>query len=273
MYKLVFIDIDGTLLTSQHTISGGTHAAIRRITELNNMMVVLTTARPPQAVERLYNQLNLQTPVVCFNGALVLEILHHNSYENILQSITIDPGLLPFVNNSLAANDVNISYYKSGEWFSDRDDNWIKQEVEITGTKATILNMQSQIENWITKKEGPHKVLLMGEPNQIDSIEPVFKNMIGDQLNIFKSKPTYLEVMNSLASKTTAIKFLMEKYSVAREEVIAIGDNYNDIEMLQLAGLGIAMENAPAAVKAHADFITFDNDSEGIQAALDRFVK
>jgi Cof subfamily protein (haloacid dehalogenase superfamily) len=272
MYKLVFIDIDGTLLTSQHTISKGTRAAIRRITGINNIVVVLTSARPPQAVKGLYDSLGLQNPVTCFNGALILENLLDENYSNPLRSITIDPELLGFFRNSLEVDGVNTSFYKSGEWFSATFDNWIKQEEEITGTKAAILNMDVQISNWIKKKEGPHKVLFMGEPVLIESIQEILRTSIGDRLNIYKSKPTYLEVSAALASKTAAVNFLMEKYSISREEVIAIGDNYNDIEMLQMAGLGIAMGNAPAAVKAQADFITLDNDSEGIQVALDRFI-
>jgi Cof subfamily protein (haloacid dehalogenase superfamily) len=272
MYKLVFIDIDGTLLTSQHNISKGTHAAIRRITRINKIKVVLTTARPPQAVKGLYDSLGLQTPVTCFNGALILENLLDENYSNPLRSITIDPELLDFTRNNLEGNGVNTSFYKSGEWFSANFDNWIKQEEEITGTKAAILNMDVQISYWIKKKEGPHKVLFMGEPGQIETIQENLRSKIGDLLNIYQSKPTYLEVSAALASKTNAIKLLMEKYSIAREEVIAIGDNYNDIEMLQMAGWGIAMGNAPAAVKAQADFITLDNDSEGIQVALDRFI-
>jgi Cof subfamily protein (haloacid dehalogenase superfamily) len=220
----------------------------------------------------LYDSLGLQTPVTCFNGALILENLLDENYSNPLRSITIDPELLDLTRNSVECNGVNTSFYKSGEWFSAVGDSWIKQEEEITETKAAILNIDLLIKDWIKKKEGPHKVLFMGEPGQIESIQEILKARIGERLNIYKSKPTYLEVSASLASKTNAIKFLMEKYSIAREEVVAIGDNYNDIEMLQMAGLGIAMGNAPAAVKAQADFTTLDNDSEGIQAAFDRFI-
>jgi hydroxymethylpyrimidine pyrophosphatase-like HAD family hydrolase len=79
--------------------------------------------------------------------------------------------------------------------------------------------------------------------------------------------------MNGIASKTSAIIFLLEQYGLTKNDVLAIGDNYNDIEMLQFAGMGIAMGNAPAAVKVHAQYIIFDNDSDGIKSALDKFIK
>lgn len=92
------------------------------------------------------------------------------------------------------------------------------------------------------------------------------------QLSIYKSKATYLEIKNIAASNKMAINYLLKQYHVTPNEVIAIGNNYNDIEMLQMAGLGVAMGNAPEEVKAHADYITLDNDSDGISFALEQFI-
>lgn len=152
-------------------------------------------------------------------------------------------------------------------------DGWIKVEEQITGTKAVILNMDMQIQEWANQNEGPHKILLMGESGQIDKIEPVLKKITFNRPNIYKSKPTYLEIMSDPASKTSAIIFLITKYGLTNKDVLAIGDNYNDIEMLRFAGMGIAMGNAPDQVKAHAKYITLDNDSDGVKFALDAFIK
>lgn len=146
-------------------------------------------------------------------------------------------------------------------------------EEQITGTKAVILNMDMQIQEWANQNEGPHKILLMGESGQIDKIEPVLKKITFNRPNIYKPKPTYLEIMSDPASKTLAIIFLLTKYGLTNKDVLAIGDNYNDIEMLRFAGMGIAMGNAPDQVKAHAKYITLDNDSDGVKFALDAFIK
>jgi Cof subfamily protein (haloacid dehalogenase superfamily) len=269
MYKILFIDIDGTLLTSDHKISSGTLSAIQRVRKVNKIKVILTSARPPQAVKKIYSQLDLDSPVVYFNGALILQ----KNDSCLLHTATVNTSFLGVINNAAVQYKLSISFYKTDEWFSDNLNSWIDQEEQITGVKATIVNSNSQIEKWKNESEGPHKILLMGEPRDIDLIEPVLKEHTGHQLNIYKSKPTYLEIMNGSASKKSAMLFLLEKYGLTDKDVMAIGDNYNDIEMLQYAGLGIAMGNSPEEVKAHARFITLDNDSDGIKFALDKFVK
>lgn len=272
MYKLIFIDVDGTLLTSNHKISDGTLSVIRRISEINQIPVILTTARPPQAVEKIHIQLNLNSPIVCFNGALIIQIKEPGNFRS-LRSSSVNASLVSTINSAASEYKVSVNFYKSGEWFCNNHDDWIQQEEKITGTRATILNTSLQIQKWIYDNDGPHKILLMGEPDEIDKIEPILKSHTGHELNIYKSKPTYLEITNGIASKTSAIIFLLEQYGLTKNDILAIGDNYNDIEMLQFAGMGIAMGNAPAAVKAHAQYITSDNDSDGIKSALNKFIK
>jgi hypothetical protein len=271
LYQLIFIDIDGTLLTSEHTISAGTLAAIERVSNRNNIPVILTTARPPQAIEKIYTQLHLHSPAVCFNGALILDKDNSGNFY-YLSTSAIDTTFLNTIQDTALQYPVSISFYKWDKWFSHQYDHWINQEEDITDTKAIITNTQLLIQQWITEHDGPNKILLMGAPDDIDAVEQVLKNVTHHQLNIYKSKPTYLEIMNSAASKKAAIRFLLDRYQLNYEHVLAIGDNYNDIEMLQLAGLGIAMGNAPDAVKACADFVTLSNDAEGIQFALDKFL-
>jgi Cof subfamily protein (haloacid dehalogenase superfamily) len=272
MYKLIFIDIDGTLLTSDHIISKGTLSAIERVSNVHHIPVILATARPPQAIEKIYNQLCLHSPAVCFNGALILD---RNTTGNFyfLQTSTIDSNFLNPIYNTALQFSVNISFYKEDQWFTNQHDYWIQQEEQITETKAIITNISLQIDQWINENNGPNKILLMGAPDEIDKVELALKNATHHQLNIYKSKPTYLEIMNNTASKKAAIHFLLNKYNLSYENVLAFGDNFNDIEMLQLAGVGIAMGNAPVAVQACADFVTLSNDAEGIQFALDKFIQ
>jgi Cof subfamily protein (haloacid dehalogenase superfamily) len=269
--RFIFLDIDGTLLTSDHRISRGTITAIQRVNNFHNIQVVLTTARPPQAIRNIYKRLELKTPAVCFNGALIIEKAGEIQ-TSILHSQCIDASQLYPIYAAASNPHLNISFYKNEDWISDKMDAWVRQEEEITETEALIQNAGVTIQKWTESQTGPHKILLMGEPHEIDITEKNLNQLIGNSLNISKSKPTYLEIMNSSASKTSAINFLLGKYAMTPQEILAIGDNFNDIEMLRLAGIGIAMGNAPEEVKKHADFVTLDNNSEGIQWALDTFI-
>jgi len=91
-------------------------------------------------------------------------------------------------------------------------------------------------------------------------------------LSISKSKPTYLEIMPLNVSKQCAINLLCLKYNIKKSEVFAVGDNFNDIEMIRFAGFGVAMGNAPEDVKKYADFVTYTNDEDGVAYAIEKFI-
>jgi HAD-superfamily hydrolase, subfamily IIB len=112
----------------------------------------------------------------------------------------------------------------------------------------------------------------MADQNEIEVLNTKIKDYNSNNLNIYLSKPTYLEMMPNNASKTSAIEVLCKKYDIQRSEVIAIGDNYNDINMIEFAGLGIAMGNAPDAVKQYADDITLSNDEDGVAVAIKKYI-
>jgi Cof subfamily protein (haloacid dehalogenase superfamily) len=270
MYKIIFLDIDGTILSSENTILAGTIQALKRVTDLN-IPVILITARPPAAVSDIYHQLNLNTPVVCLNGALITGNPATANFE-VLYSSVINATTAEKIKSLISGTDISLNFYQLGEWLTNERNKWITTEEQITGTTVLIRELNTYLEKWRLEKTGPQKILLIGEYRKIDSLEKQLTSLFDDQLNIYKSKPDYLEIMNRDASKISAIKFLIKKFELNREQVLAIGDNYNDIEMLRFAGMGIAMGNAPDAVKEAAQFVTLNNDSEGIQFALDKFI-
>lgn len=271
MYRLVCIDIDGTLLTSQNVLSQGTLSAVERVTNINKVPVVLTAARPPQAVERIYAELGLSCPAICFNGALVLNKCRQEDCS-VMQSFTIDGSHLTAVDRIAAAAGTSVHYYKAWQWLTQKRDDWTRQEEVIINKKAMLTDTGLEIETWTAANDGPHKILLMGTESQLESARHLLQKDPGDNLAVYKSKPTYLEITNRQASKAFALSILLKKYGLTPTQAIAIGDQYNDIAMLQLAGLGIAMANAPDDVKDQADFITTSNDEEGIKLALDKFI-
>jgi len=110
----------------------------------------------------------------------------------------------------------------------------------------------------------------MGPPEAINSLESELKNNHPD-ITVYKSKPTYLEIMAQNVLKSSAIAILIKARGVVKEEIVAIGDNYNDIDMLRFAGLGVAMGNAPDEVKSAADIVTLSNDEDGLKVVLEKY--
>ncbi|TID17297.1 hydrolase, partial [Avibacterium paragallinarum] len=114
-----------------------------------------------------------------------------------------------------------------------------------------------------------HKILLMGEATQIEQIEPLLKQQF-PQLSIHRSKKEYLEIMNKAATKANAIQFMAQRAAVDKADIIAFGDNFNDLDMLEYVGLGIAMGNSPEEIKRIAKQITVSNDKDGIAFSLNK---
>ena len=257
-YKAIFIDVDGTLLTDDLLISSGTKKVLEKLSNLG-LLIVIVTARPPDAALPFYHQLNiLNNPIICFNGALIIQD------GTVLYEEYIDSKDVKNILKETEAFVVNRSLYSHCNWFTNDIDRWIKQETEITNVMATTVHFDDLVKDQFC----PNKILCMGEMAEINALEKHLNALDYTHLNIHKSKPTYLEIVNKNASKSKGIIKVLEKYGIHKEAIITIGDNYNDIDMFLLSATSIAMGNAPDDVKNKATIITDTNNNEGIQKAL-----
>lgn len=264
-YKIIFSDIDGTLLNSKHEITEETKLAISNLSK-KKVPVILVSARMPKGIVSLKNELNLDGPIICYNGALVV--------DNELNSMLSKQILIEYIEQICKyAKDENIhvSLYKDDEWYIEKNDEWSEQESKITSIIPNIIDYNILFD--LLKKEhtGVHKVLCMSSPEKIEKFSEILKKNFESELNIYTSKPTYLEIMSKDASKIKAIDFLINQYNIDKKDIIAIGDNYNDIDMIKYAGLGIAMGNAPIEVKESADYITLSNDKDGLAFIINKY--
>jgi len=263
-YRMIFSDIDGTLLNSNHEISQGTIESVQNL----HLPFILVSARMPVGILPLQEKLNINEPLICFSGALVLgaaqadgsrEVLHNKALKSkdVREIYTVITDKFP---------NVSFSAYNKDNWFvPSLEDEWIIQEREIAGTHAQPFNFTNDI-----LPTTINKLLCMGPPEAINSLESELKNNHPD-ITVYKSKPTYLEIMAQNVLKSSAIEILIKASGVAKEEIVAIGDNYNDIDMLRFAGLGVAMGNAPDEVKSAADIVTLSNDEDGLKVVLEKY--
>lgn len=262
MYKAVFIDMDGTLLKSDHTVSDANKQAIQQLLE-KGILVVLISARPLHGILPISKQVVTDNmPVVSLNGGY---IVHNN--EIIYQSAVSLPDTIT-IHKELMGYQVSPMYYSQMEWFAEMDNDRIKKEQKITAVKIKIQPFHETLQQWEEQKSGPNKILIAGDKELIINIEQRLNELHQGKLNIYKSQATYLEVMSLEASKANAIQFLISKYAIDKKEIIAIGDNYNDKGMIEFAGMGIAMGNAPEEIKLVADYVTDTNNNDGVAKAL-----
>ena len=262
MYKAVFIDMDGTLLQSNHSVSDANKHAIQQLQE-KDILVVIISARPLHGILPISKQVVSDSmPIVSLNGGY---IVHNN--EVIFQSAISLPDTVS-IHRELKDIELSSMYYSQMDWFAEIENDRIKKEQRITPVKIKIQPFHETLAGWEKQLSGPNKILIAGDKELIVAIEKRLNELHQGQLNIYKSQPSYLEVMGLAASKAKAIEFLIGKYGIDKNEIIAIGDNYNDKGMIEFAGMGIAMGNAPEEIKLAADYVTETNNNDGVAKAL-----
>ena len=263
MYKAVFIDIDGTLLRDDLTIGEATRRSIQRVYK-KNISVILVSARLLDSIVPVSKAIGTNNyPAVCLNGSYIA-MNEETTYRSV-----IDPEIVIRVQEQARQFNTTIVYYLERERLAEANTQWTEYEQQITDARIKIDSFSNMIKDWKARGTGPNKILIMGDVEQIRLTENLLQSLFYDQLHIYASKPTYLEIINKDASKWSAIRFLINRFNISTAEVIAIGDNFNDKEMISFAGMGVAMGNAPAEIKEVAKFITDTNNNDGVGKVLD----
>lgn len=261
-YEAVFCDIDGTLLTSDHRITERTKAKIQAL-HRSGIPFILVSARMPAAIYPIQEELGIQAPVISYGGALILD-----KNRKTIHSIGLPVSQAQEIQNRVPPenDDYRFCIYSGNTWISsDHTHPIIRREEEIT----KVSSISGTMEALLSKDEKIHKLMCFAPSSFLDSISADLKQTF-PQCTIYKSFHNLLEIMDGRVSKSNAVHILCRYLDVSPQSAVAFGDNYNDIDMLQAVGLGVAMGNAPEEVKAKASEITADNDHEGLLLALNR---
>ncbi len=160
-----------------------------------------------------------------------------------------------------------VTYEGNNKLITEDDNKYIQLELKVNQLeRITPPNIMEYVTFPVAK------YLLAGEPEKVEKAEPIFKQALSKELNIFRSDPFFLEILPLGVDKAYGLERLIKILGISKQDVIACGDGYNDITMLQFAGLGVAMKNATEQTKAAADYITLSNDEDGIAAVIEKFI-
>jgi len=266
MYKAVFLDMDGTLLRADHSVSDATIAMIRDLTT-KGVSVILVSARPLNAVLPTFHKLGLpgHAPVITLNGSYIVE------NERPIFEARVDLDITARVAELVRPFKATIAYYLQREWYAEVSDAWTDHEQRIMDVPLGIAPIGQLIRDWKDRDMAPNKMMVMSESANITDIQQHLRSVFDGKLNIYPSKATYLEVMDSRGSKKNAVRFITGRLGLTPADIIAMGDNYNDAEMIEFASMGVAMGNAPDDIKAKAKYVTDTNNNDGVRKALEKF--
>ena len=266
-YKIVFSDIDGTLLNRNRELSPATITEIKKLK--NKIPFILISSRMPSAMRHLQKELDIEElPLVCYNGGLILV------NNKVVSSTVIPIDILEDLSNWNSEISCHLSLYYQDEWYVPSRDEWAIREQINTKVEPEIKSELEVIKKWKSEQKGAHKIMAMGEELQIDRIRDYLDEKFADQLHLYRSKNTYLEITPKRISKYTAIELLLHRhFNLSSGEAIAFGDNYNDVEMLKNIGCGVAVGNArPETLKAAKQIAEMSFD-DGVAKCLKQLFK
>lgn len=283
-YKLIAIDLDDTLLDSQLKISPRVKALIQEL-RARGVVVTLATGRMFRSSRPIARELGLDLPLITYQGALVKNCLS----DEILVHRTLEKEYAREIIGLAREKELHVNLYLDDELYVEGLSPEGEAYARLAGVPVCLVpdlaglltgrKRESRAdENGAGKSKvvgkgpaGPTKLLLIGDEQYLDKLQAVLKPHYGEKVHITKSKPHFLEFTHPLANKGAALAELAKYYGVSREETMAIGDSFNDLEMLEYAGLGVAMGNARREIQARADYVTAANDEDGVAEALQRF--
>ena len=266
-YKLLVIDVDGTLLNDQKQITPHTKSAILKAQQMG-VHIVLASGRPTGGILPLAKELELNNYggyVISYNGAQIIEM----QTGNLLFEKRINPELIPYLDKKAKKNGFTIFTYLENSLITDcADDPYVQQEANLNNMH---IRQVSNFPNAIDFE--PCKCILASDNEQeLVGLENHWKKKLAGVADVFRSEDYFLEVVPPTVDKGNTLALLMEMLKLTREEVIAIGDGITDVPILQLAGLGVAMGNARDSVKVCASATTLTNEQDGVAVAIEKAI-
>lgn len=271
-FKLLVLDVDGTLLNSNREISERTIKTLKKVQQ-NGVRIALATGRPTYGVLPYAKAIDLDFNdgfIISYNGAKVLEA----STGKVLFERTIDPRMVPYLEKQAERSGCALAFYENDEVVAtDTDNPHIVDEAQMNNMTLrhvdSIAEAMAHLED--DKDTWPTEVILVNDDEQVlAGLEEYLQRHLNGVMDTIHSNPYYLEIVGYQVGKSYAMSALVQKLGISMKEVLAFGDGRADINMLQMAGTGIAMGNAPEEVKRCADYTTLTNDEDGAALAIER---
>lgn len=266
MYKLIAIDMDGTLLREDKSVSERTKNAIKLAKE-KGVYVVIATGRPIDGVSRYLEELDMlgeNDYVLSYNGGLVLK----TKSREVVSKTVLTGADLHYLHNLSKELGVNIHAFSEVHGLmTPKNSKYTEVEANINGIKIAI-NDYSDIED----DHSIIKVMMIDEPEVLQKAIDNLPKEVYEKYTVVRSAPFFLEFLNKKVNKGTGVELLAKHLNIKQEEIMTFGDAGNDLDMIVYAGMGVAMANAFDEVKEAANYITDSNENDGVAKAIEKFV-
>ena len=260
--RMAALDLDGTLLNSDHVVTQRNCEALRQLSK-EGVLVVLVSGRMHQSILPISDQIGLENPIISYNGGMVKhaktgEVFHHTPI-----AATTAMELVDYCDE----RNIHLNFCLDDLLYMRIENAWSELYESRTGVRATAVGN-------LRKLAGgePTKMQVLDTPENVEGLILDFQRDFGDRLYITRTQIEYIEFMNPQVSKGPALKALAARVGVPMRLVVAFGDSYNDMSMMDAVGFSIAMGNAIDELKDSAHYITESNDNDGVAQAVERLL-
>lgn len=261
---MLVLDIDGTIFKKDYTATKRVKDTLKKLVE-KGIKVVLCTGRMYAATKQIAEELGLTTPVICYQGGLVKNFCDN---EQTLWERTMDKTLALDVIKELKKRKVFFNLYINDILMVEEDNYLIRQYVDARNIKYEVVNNCEELD-----LTGVNKILAIDDNTKlIENLQKEMAEKYKDKLYVIRSTPRFCEFSNPEATKGNALRYLAKMWDLNQEEIMACGDQDNDIEMLLAAGTKVAMGNATDDLKKIADYVTDTVDNDGVVKAVEKFI-
>ncbi|QZA32527.1 Cof-type HAD-IIB family hydrolase [Hydrogenibacillus sp. N12] len=260
-FRMVLVDLDGTALTSEKTITPRTRSILTRL-EASGVRVVIATGRAIYSVRTLFQDVPFQGPVIALNGAAIFSGLTGPLWH--VEAIDAEALDLTMAVLGQERRIRNLLFEAPDAYFVSRFDD------EVRTTFADYRNLEPHpLEPDRVRQAPVTNILVRPEEPDKEAVHAYLSALLGAHVRFIRTTWTWLEGLKAGVTKATAMHVLARRFGISPSEIVAVGDEWNDVEMLREAGLGIAMANGSDLAKAAADVIAPPNDEDGLARVLE----
>ena len=265
-YKMIVLDLDGTLTNNKKEITPHTKQALMQA-QAAGVHVVLASGRPTYGIVPLAEELKLKDNggyILAFNGGKIIDCTNNE----VLFEQKLDEQLVPILFQEAQKAGMEIlTYQGEGIAATNKDDEYVQHEAFINKMPVT------QYDDFLNQLVYPiNKCLIVGDPTPLHELEIRLAKELEGKMDVYRSADFFLECVPLGIDKARSLDRLISSLGISREEVIACGDGYNDLSMIRFAGLGVAMANAAKDIQSEADFVTLSNEEDGVAHVVERFI-
>lgn len=265
-YKMIVLDLDGTLTNNKKEITPRTKQALMQA-QAAGVHVVLASGRPTYGIVPLAEELKLKDNggyILAFNGGKIIDCTNNK----VLFEQKLDEQLVPILFQEAKKAGMEIlTYQGEGIAATNKDDEYVQHEAFINKMPVT------QYDDFLNQLVYPiNKCLIVGNPTPLHELEIRLAKELEGKMDVYRSADFFLECVPLGIDKARSLDRLISSLGISREEVIACGDGYNDLSMIRFAGLGVAMANAAKDIQSEADFVTLSNEEDGVAHVIEHFI-